>query len=227
MKIMTWNTNGLRVDAIKTRLELERPNVVVIQEAGNLGGYTDLQLAQVFNTVVEGLQTFADLGYRTYWVPWQRTSPNGNIRCSLAILSDAKLEMLRVQELIDDNFCPPRPIFWGVYKSYCVVANIHAGGKAYIENAFKHVLGSHPQRHIVIAGDFNQTPEQMHGIAHAKAYKSLAVPTGPTRPASNKKIDLAVSTFDAMQTTLPFANYGGSDHVAVVFTCPDASGFRT
>lgn len=225
MKVMTWNTNGSRIQAIKTRLELERPNVAVIQEAGNLPEYTDLQLAQVFNKVVE-LQTFADLGYITYWVPWQRTHPNGNIRCSLAILADAKLEMLRVQELVDDNFCPPRPIFWGVYKSYCVVANIHAGGKAYIENAFKHVLGSHPHRHIVIAGDFNQTPEELHAIPHPSAYKSLAVPGGPTRPASNKKIDLAVTTFDSVQSSLPFANYGGSDHVAVVFTCPDATGSR-
>ena len=59
---------------------------MVVQEAGNLGGIPTGNIDAACNKV-HVLNIFNDTGYFTYWVPWVRTSPGGNVRCSLAIFA--------------------------------------------------------------------------------------------------------------------------------------------
>lgn len=214
MRVLTWNSQGLKKAAYETRLTSRRPNVMVVQEAGNLGGISQNQFDAACNNI-HTLNDFNATGYYTYWLPWVRSSPGGNLRCSMAIFSDAPLEMLRVQMIIDDPNCQPRPLMWGVYKTYWAIANIHAGGKTYIGNAFTHFCHTHPQRKKVIAGDYNQTPAVMRTIAHPEALGYLNAPDQATRPDSNKVIDFAVASVQATSVSLPMPNYGGADHRTV------------
>ncbi|MFZ5601118.1 MAG: hypothetical protein ACOY7J_01580 [Pseudomonadota bacterium] len=214
MRVLTWNSQGLKKPGIENRLNSRKPNIMVVQEAGNLGGIPSGNIDDACNKV-HVLNIFNDTGYFTYWVPWVRTSPGGNVRCSLAIFSDSQLEMLRVQEIIDDPFCPPRPLFWAVYKTYWAIGNIHAGGKAYIANAFTHFCHAHPHRHKIIIGDYNQTPSDMKTISHPDALCYLTATKDATRPASNKVIDFAISSMAADNVCMPMPRYGASDHETV------------
>lgn len=211
MKIFTWNSQGLRLEAYKTRLA-KKPNLMVVQEAGNLGetlGHHGLACDKAHY-----LGTFED--YHTYWVPWMRTTPDGNLRCSMAIFSDSVLESVKAKAIIDDSACQPRPLLSAVYKTHWAIGNIHAGGKDYIANVFTRMNQKYPMKELVIVGDFNQTPEEMKSISHPGRLNNLFAPDGATRPQSNKKIDLAVSTSSG-RATFPMPDYGGSDHKTVEF----------
>ena len=214
MRVLTWNSQGMNKMGYEARLRDRRPNIMVVQEAGNLGGVAQANYPAECNKV-HRLNDFNNTGYQTYWMPWVRTMPSGNTRCSMAIFSDAPLDMLRVDFVIDDPTCQPRPLLWGVYKSSWAICNVHAGGKAYIANAFTHFCHAHPERKKIIAGDFNQTPAEMRAIPHPEALGFITATKEATRPASNRVLDFAISSVPAQRICQPMPRYGASDHITV------------
>lgn len=198
LSLITWNSQGEKLDTYK-RLLKQGPDVLVVQEAGNLpaalekdrnGGkeipegerkeeQPDFKLGHPYDLgLVEG--------YTCWWVGWTRTDEGkvkyveslGNLRCSLATF--CKPDLLKGQpstviaEPQDDPKKRKRPLMIARIGSF-LVTNIHAGGYPYIAEAIR-ITHSRagmkgPKKLWAVAGDFNKEPGELE--AKLKTIKAM------------------------------------------------------
>lgn len=213
MKLITWNTQGLRWKAIAARIDQHDPDVVCLQEAGNLPDEFGYGLA-VDNEVPTKIGTYGD--YKVWFVKWDRQGGAGNVRCSLAMLfkDDGGPALADVP---DNNL--KRPMMKKTIGSY-YVCNIHAGGRAYINDAISLAKTGAGNKTWVVAGDFNQDAQgdlSWMKRCGGQIVTTLGNITHPaTRTASGTVLDYAVSSSFAKKVDFTGPDYGGSDHRAVL-----------
>ena len=204
MKLLTWNSQGARLRAYEWRLQQYKPDIMVVQECGNLPNV----LGVAADDDRDPQKVGAIDGYNVWWIAWNRTGPggNGNLRCSIAMLFQDGGGPTAL--LSNDDF--KRPVIRKNIGSYCVY-NIHAGGLDYIDEAITSARIWGSGKTFVVAGDFNQDPDtirQRYGRA-----VNVIEPGKPTRPASKRTLDYAVT--DGTGTAELNPSYHGSDHIAV------------
>lgn len=209
MKIYTWNTQGQRWDAIKQRINAHAPDILCIQEAGNLPDKLGYGGACEFQDPTN-IGTYND--YNVWFLTWDRNDGNGNIRCSMAMIyKDSGKPAVSWSR---DTY--KRPIMRKLVGNY-YIGNIHAGGQQYVNEAVQSVktnAGSHPW---CIAGDFNQDAKGNLSWMDRQG-GNVVKPSEDTRPQSHKILDYGVCKTAATATT-PDPNYGGSDHRGVLIEC--------
>ncbi|WP_171014181.1 endonuclease/exonuclease/phosphatase family protein [Chitinivorax sp. B] len=206
MKLLTWNTLGERWNAMTDRIDQYQPDVVCIQEAGNLPkelGYTG-ELTQEKPYMIG---TYS--GYSIWYLWWDRQGGTGNIRCSMAMLFKGSGGPSVSWSTDSDK----RPIMRASIGASYYVANIHAGGREYINQAIQSVLTNGYGKTWVVAGDFNQ--EADGDLSWMDRRARVIAPDEATRPASHKIIDYAVSNGTG-KASVAGPYYGGSDHRCVV-----------
>jgi len=207
MKLLTWNTQGERWDGIKHRIDKLKPDVVCIQEAGNLPkklGYGGALKHGEPNLI--GIYSNLNI----WFLPWDRSGGAGNIRCSMAMLfeGDGKPAVSWSTE------ATKRPVMRKSIGTKYYVANIHAGGRDYINLAIQHAQTNGSGKHWIVAGDFNQGANEDLSWMN-KAGGSVIAPSKATRPASGRILDYAVSSDGLAAASISGPDYGGSDHRCV------------
>lgn len=212
MKILTWNTQGERLDGIIDRLKSLEPDAACIQEAG------DLPTAMKFPGTVEihepvYLGTAA--GYNVWYLLWDAKGGNGNCRCSMAMMfkvGGGPAVSLSQHE-------KKRSLMRKTIGKY-YVANIHAGGADYIKEAIASVKTNAGVHHPwVVVGDFNQCAKYKSKLSECLGdNKLIFCSDGPSRPQSNSYLDYAIGNVDG-KASLKTWN-GFSDHVPVLIELP-------
>jgi hypothetical protein len=208
MKILTWNSRGQTLQGYEWRLQKYKPDIMVVQECGNLGAkFPDAVEGRNDRCVKAG--TFE--GYNFWWLDWSRTGAgSNNPRCSLAMIyKDEGQPGLMVAQVHTK-----RPVLFKTIYPF-VVCNIHAGGLDYIKEVLgkrRSIAGS--EKEYVVAGDFNQSPITVASMAK-KSGMHVIRSGKPTRPESKREIDYAVSSVKDGDAELT-EHYLGSDHVAVL-----------
>ncbi len=131
---------------------------------------------------------------------------NGNIRCALAIFH--KVEGTATANWSETGV--KRPMLRKRITNW-VICNIHAGGIDYIMDALKIIRVQGYDKKWAIAGDFNQEPSTVKKLIIEGEF--VIAPNTPTRKASGRILDYAVSNRDGSATVGP--DYDGSDHLSV------------
>ncbi|WP_347986097.1 endonuclease/exonuclease/phosphatase family protein [Methylomonas sp. AM2-LC] len=208
MKVFTWNTQGERWTAIKRRIDKYNPDVFCIQEAGNLPkaiGY----VGELTFGEPNDIGTYE--GYKIWFLPWDRNEGNGNIRCSMAMLfQDGGVPAVSWST---DTY--KRPVMRKSIGTKYYVANIHAGGQEYINQAILSAKTNAGNRTWIVAGDFNQNAKQNMPWLDRRGGTIIA-PDKATRPASGKVLDYAISSDELGAASVDGEpDYGGSDHRSV------------
>lgn len=207
MKLLTWNTQGERWDAVTRRIDKYKPDVFCLQEAGNL----PKKINYAGNLVHAQPNLIGAYGGLNIWyLPWDRRDGAGNIRCSMAMLfaGDGKPA---VSWSLESN---RRPIMRKSIGTGYYVLNIHAGGREYINEAIAHANSNCGNKKWIVAGDFNQCAKADLAWLVARG-GSVIAPDKFTRPASQKILDYAISTDHLGAASVGEPDYGGSDHLCV------------
>lgn len=215
MKVITWNSEGLKAGSIQTLLKDEAPDVLVLQEVGNMEDYVNgpwqFEHAYRLNDQIVPSE------YYGWWCPWARDQAGqGNIRCSMAMFWKKSLSDAAGAPTIipaeEQKRMVMRKLLDGVH-----VFNIHAGGKVYVCEA---VQIAKTNRKYMVAGDFNQEYDLVAGVLQAGGVSTDGVnivstrPDDFTRPKSRKIIDYGITNIDGGSARL-CRLYDPSDHKSV------------
>lgn len=226
--IISWNSQGQKLDSCKRLLKDEEPAVLLVQEAGNLPKAIhkdrndrlppdqrtpepDYWIGRVYNLgEVEG--------YTCWWYGWTRQDEGkvryadmkGNLRCSLAMFyktSAYERNPPRMVESVreENKRLQKRPLMIAQIEEF-LVGNIHAGGYDYIAQAVAIVSAQASRERKerarwAVAGDFNKQPGEL--AAYLKKAKDVpecntVVPEQPTR--GSRTIDFIVSNCQGSTT---------------------------
>jgi len=206
MRIITWNTQGERLEAVKQRLRDFKPDVMVVQECGNLPSKLRYPLPPPL--VAQSLGLVED--YQCWFCLWDRQQGDGNLRCSMAMFLKNRVQNLRVVEAVDRE---KRPAIMTIVNTHYAVCNIHAGGLAYIQAAIQSTCNYGYDKGVVVIGDFNQDPRVMQSeIMPSFPQLSITHPEIQTHE-HGKILDYAVSNMQGVAQRLE--KYG-SDHWPVM-----------
>jgi hypothetical protein len=219
MNLITWNSQGIKLGGYIWRLG-SKPDVMVVQEVGNLPAEFGVDVDDLYFGVpakVGYIEIDRDNIYNCWWCGWSKQDEDGqriaghagNLRCSMAMFYKDAGSPTAVWA---DN--GKRPVLRKTISAVWVVCNIHAGGRDYIIDALTMARLWGKGKHWVVAGDFNQEPPTVRQWILPGEY--VVAPKNPTRKASGKILDFAVSDRDGVAVTGP--DYGGSDHLSVDIT---------
>lgn len=215
MHLITWNSRGVVLGGYEWRLK-SKPDVMVVQEAGNLPDEIGYGGDAYFGVPVE-IGTVG--GYRCIWCGWSKQDDDGdqitkhnlgNLRCSLAMFYKERGMATAVWAKNEK-----RPLLKKTINKW-LVCNIHAGGMAYINDALGIARSYGYEGKWVVAGDFNQDPPTIEAII--KDDEFVIAPDTPTRKQSGRILDFGVSNQDGEATVGP--DYEGSDHLSVDILWP-------
>jgi endonuclease/exonuclease/phosphatase family metal-dependent hydrolase len=207
MRLITWNSQGKGLEGYKWRLKQYKPDVMVVQECGNLGNHFPVPVAGEDDKAVEA-GTYH--GYHFWWVDWSRQGANSNnARCSMAMIYKGG----GVPSLMVSGKTEKRPVMFKTIGGYWVVCNIHAGGRDYIREVIDKRTSLAYGKEFVIAGDFNQHPINLDAWA-LEARMHVVCSGNYTRPQSHAELDYAISSQDGKANLME--HYLGSDHISVV-----------
>lgn len=217
MKIITWNSQGIKAGSIAQLLSKEQPDVLMIQEAGNMEEYVDpgrdqeVKFQKPYKIVSEKV---LPEGYTGWWCRWSRSEDSGNIRCSLAIFWKKEMRDAGGQPtVISSKEDVKRPVLSKGLDG-CRFFLIHAGGYDYIEEALEIAAR---ERNWIVAGDFNKSQDELEGrgILPDDAQVFATTSRDYTRPQSARIIDYAVSNVAGGVASIVQGYKSVSDHVPV------------
>lgn len=216
MHLITWNSRGVSVEGYQWRLSQSQPDVMVVQEVGNLPREMGFGGKTYFGKPVK-VGMIGD--YRCIWCGWSKQDHDGaeitpqnrgNLRCSLAMFYE---ESGLPHAVWAAN--GKRPLLKKTVNGW-LICNIHAGGKEYIKDALAIARVNGMEKNWAVAGDFNQDPLTVAGYLQNGEF--VVEPGVPTRPESGRTLDFAVSNQNGAAAVGP--NYGGSDHLSVDIIWP-------
>lgn len=226
--IISWNSQGQKLDTCKRLLKDAKPAVLLVQEAGNLmkafheeknASLPPEQRTPQPDYWIGKVYELGEVeGYTCWWYGWTRQDQGkvryadrkGNLRCSLAMFyktSFFEKNKPRIVESVkeEDKRLQKRPLMIAQIKEF-LVGNIHAGGYDYIAQAVE-ITARQAKRDggerapWAVAGDFNKQPGELAAyLKHAEGVPkcNVVVPTKPTR--RSRTIDFIVSNCEGSTT---------------------------
>lgn len=218
MKVITWNSQGAKEGSILDLIKKEEPDVLVVQEVGNLEKYVKDEKWN-FEEAVRLTDGIVPEGYYGWWCPWAKDqSGGGNIRCSMAMFWKTDLNSANgAPMIIGSNDAEKRMVMRKLLDGKQIY-NIHAGGMDYLKEVAS--LPGNLDKYIIL-GDFNQ---EAGGIKDALSAKGVFVGNmnvvstkdpDYTRPASKKVIDYAIANLKDGKAEL-CRRFDPSDHKSVL-----------